>query len=51
MFFVVLAGDCRCNFPGHNAMYRTYTIMEAGSDLERIGQRVVTTQLVQCTMI
>ena len=35
---LVLAGDCRCDCPGHNVKYGTDTTMEAGSDLERVGQ-------------
>ena len=46
---LVLAGDGRCDSPGHSAKYGTYTLMQADSTQLRGAQKVVDFQLIQCT--
>ena len=46
-----LAGDGRCDSPGHSAKYGTYTLLQADSTQQRGVQKVVDVQLGQCTEV
>ena len=48
---LILAGDGRCDSPGHSAKYGTYTLMQADSSQQHSSQKVVDFQLVQCTEV
>ena len=48
---LILAGDGRCDSPGHSAKYGTYTMMQADSTKQRNSQKIVDLQLVQCTEV
>ena len=48
---LILAGEGRCDSPGHSAKYGTYTLMQADGTRERNAQKVVDFQLVQCSEV
>ena len=44
---VTLAGDSRCDTPGHNAKYGSYSLMDVDGQWRRATNRIVSMELVQ----
>ena len=44
---VTLAGDARCDTPGHNAKYGSYTLMHIDGDGQKGIKRIVAMELIQ----
>ncbi len=47
----MLAGDARCDSPGYNAKFGTYTLMHADGCHQSGSRKIVDTQLVQVSEV
>ena len=48
---VTLGGDARCDSPGHNAKYGTYTLMDVDGDGRKGTNKIVALELVQVSEV